>query len=424
MQKRIKSIIFVVMMLFMCFDSTMEQVFAISDSNVEEVYKANLDEFTKSKDKYKYTNGKIEEEMDNSTGIVDEDKEIYLNENGIFDNELDDIDELAIAEINEADIDEIRVYTTFFEYEEENIQDNICENESQIIDEKNMKELTSKEINEVIGEIYYDKDVVEQKKEESILDMAAEKIGLKPVEAYASVNSAESHSAYLKKSILILPNKINGITYYRLYYVCQWIKLPLNRNADLVYMVWDDGIHYDRADRAINTLSYVTMRTGYLLYQYDQLTGNNPSEQYDEITTNLTLGSYNIESDPGNNKELKVGQYSLSNHSIIALIDLVDDSTVVKNNRVYKTEVDYIIISMSVYLKKTPGYSGFTVRMSYDHTKSDWSLDIKSVQFSTISTGDLAVSFLKFVLYNTNCIKYSSCSSPAGKKLEFTYTYK
>lgn len=172
--------------------------------------------FEDAKDE-KYVNMKVEEEKKNKTELLDNKTERYLNENGLFDEEIEKLDDETLEELMKSSNKDIQVYTSFYEYiepdEDNSDADDNSENETvkssddTVIAESSLVELTKDEINAVIAEKYYDVDIseMEEKDDNTVLDDVLEAVGLKPVNVYAyeTINSVDNSDnmkgTYLKK---------------------------------------------------------------------------------------------------------------------------------------------------------------------------------------------------------------------------------
>lgn len=133
--------------------------------------------FEDAKDE-KYVNMKVEEEKKNKTELLDNKTERYLNENGLFDEEIEKLDDETLEELMKSSNKDIQVYTSFYEYiepdEDNSDADDNSENETvkssddTVIAESSLVELTKDEINAVIAEKYYDVDISEMEEKMTI----------------------------------------------------------------------------------------------------------------------------------------------------------------------------------------------------------------------------------------------------------------
>lgn len=106
---------------------------------------------------------------ENKTELLDNKTERYLNENGLFDEEIEKLDDETLEELMKSSNKDIQVYTSFYEYiepdEDNSDADDNSENETvkssddTVIAESSLVELTKDEINAVIAEKYYDVDI-------------------------------------------------------------------------------------------------------------------------------------------------------------------------------------------------------------------------------------------------------------------------
>lgn len=208
--RRTKAMIMTTLMSLVMFNN----IAYASESVVVEENEITI--FEDAKDE-KYVNMKVEEEKKNKTELLDNKTERYLNENGLFDEEIEKLDDETLEELMKSSNKDIQVYTSFYEYiepdEDNSDADDNSENETvkssddTVIAESSLVELTKDEINAVIAEKYYDVDIseMEEKDDNTVLDDVLEAVGLKPVNVYAyeTINSVDNSDnmkgTYLKK---------------------------------------------------------------------------------------------------------------------------------------------------------------------------------------------------------------------------------
>ena len=197
--RRTKAMIMTTLMSLVMFNN----IAYASESVVVEENEITI--FEDAKDE-KYVNMKVEEEKKNKTELLDNKTERYLNENGLFDEEIEKLDDETLEELMNSSNEDIQVYTSFYEYiepdEDNSDADDNSENETvkssddTVIAESSLVELTKDEINAVIAEKYYDVDIseMEEKDDNTVLDDVLEAVGLKPVNVYAyeTINSVDN----------------------------------------------------------------------------------------------------------------------------------------------------------------------------------------------------------------------------------------
>ncbi len=271
MKKKFTSILLLIAMLIFTFDSTLVHVYA--NKKTEKKICEKSEKFNKSKKK-EYTKKKIDNEKRNKTHIIDEKMEEYLNDSGIFDDEICRMDQKTIDEISQNKINDIQVATSFYEYNETTKKtiSNESESDNDVIEESDLVEIGPSEINKVIAEVYFDK-VVEE--EESVLDKTLEAIGIKPVNVYAGVNYDyyyDENKSYMKRSILVVPTIINGIQYYKILCYYEWLTMPLNRLTDVACITFDANSKFNN-NRAAFDNTYAKVTTEYTVTERRELTG-------------------------------------------------------------------------------------------------------------------------------------------------------
>lgn len=412
-KKRIFSGISIFVLLMMIIDKSVTNVYGIQMEKKEFLEKDSA--FEESKENYKYTELKIEAEKGNVTGSIDKEIELYLNDNGIYDNEIVNFDNQIKCELEAiTDIEDIEIYTEIVEVNEESAGEEIY------------KQLDAEEINDVMAEVYYDVDVNGEEKE-SIINNVLEMVGIKPMSVYAEEGDGTGTSEYIKRSTIVYPKKYNGTDYFRIYNVNNWIKMPVNRLVDTISMRWD-GVaafysYYDDFTRN-NTNANV-----YVVYNE----GIYSRSQGKCISYSCKNKSYNLATNKGlyvlddSKVELPVNHYCMMPGGMAASVDLMDDGTVQCTNDLYKhTEVETIIISLNAYVKKSNvNKEELLIEIYYGHTQSKVKLDIKYTRISFSSKGDFIASATMFVLANRNCIKYNEYVKAVGQGTRYlSYRFK
>ena len=307
MKKKFTSILLLIAMLIFTFDSTLVHVYA--NKKTEKKICEKSEKFNKSKKK-EYTKKKIDNEKRNKTHIIDEKMEEYLNDSGIFDDEICRMDQKTIDEISQNKINDIQVATSFYEYNETTKKtiSNESESDNDVIEESDLVEIGPSEINKVIAEVYFDK-VVEE--EESVLDKTLEAIGIKPVNVYAGVNYDyyyDENKSYMKRSILVVPTIINGIQYYKILCYYEWLTMPLNRLTDVACITFDANSKFNN-NRAAFDNTYAKVTTEYTVTERRELTGERLSVRHDTSVDILKNIYYNENADE---RELEVGELAIS----------------------------------------------------------------------------------------------------------------
>lgn len=343
-----------------------------------------------------------------------------MNEQGIFDEEILQSDNSTINDLNSADIDDIVIYTTFYKLN----FNNDMEEDSQLDHdslESNLEIINCDEINKIIAEVYYNIDTIEEKK--SIVDRALEIVGIKPIDVMAK--DYNSNSAYMKKSVIISPVTENGKKYYRILFCCNWIKMPKFRNADVMYLIWDEGAVYDHTDPVAKSSTFAKMQYTYTSTKRKRLIGEVLNQYSKTVRQNFSTSDeyYNILSGSYAGDGLPIGKYSLSNHSMTVAFDLPDDETIIDEyyNTVTDNFISSMIMSMSVYVKRIDTFNGFVFDAVYNHTKAKWAYDVKAIKISIISPSALKIGIANFILSNKKVIQYTnyvdSCGGDLGNSI-------
>ena len=411
--RRTKAMIMTTLMSLVMFNN----IAYASESVVVEENEITI--FEDAKDE-KYVNMKVEEEKKNKTELLDNKTERYLNENGLFDEEIEKLDDETLEELMKSSNKDIQVYTSFYEYiepdEDNSDADDNSENETvkssddTVIAESSLVELTKDEINAVIAEKYYDVDIseMEEKDDNTVLDDVLEAVGLKPVNVYAyeTINSVDNSDnmkgTYLKKSILIVPEKLGNKQYYKLITNYTWLTMHENRMLDVAIVSWDDNAKYDNSNIAYRE-TYAKVTTDYTDTVRRQLTGELLSTSHGTEEKKL-IKNYVNENSPDLNRTLDSGNVAITNHRMYAFVDLMDDTLVPKDyeRKVYRREVNSINIMMCTYIRKVDDSDNVTIGSYYFHTRAKQVYDIKGLKYQFTSH---ALNITQFILRNLDCVK-------------------
>lgn len=216
MKIRIKCLFAAMIMCLVAIDNT--YAYASQKYSCNSIEKDEEALFFDESSKKEYTKKKINEEMQANTNILSNEMEEYLNQEGMFDSELCEMDDKTVEELNNCDVEDVKVITSFYKYEE-NVEEigNEESNSEEILDlDIGFTELNAEEINDAIAEVYYDIDISEEK--DSVLDNVLQMLGLKTVNVYAAENvdvDGPNKNTYLKRTILVVPTKLGGKDYLK-----------------------------------------------------------------------------------------------------------------------------------------------------------------------------------------------------------------
>ncbi len=414
-KRKNRSIMIITLIILTFFDSTMEKTFANGFSISEQDKFFSSRQYEKSRDSYRYTKDKIDLEISKTTQCLDTSIEEFLNLNGVFDDEIIQSDEEILRDLIGADVEELQVYTSFYK----------IENSGQNTSDK-IEEITSEEINDVIADVYYDTIVHTKKNENSIVDIVLELVGIKPIEVQAE-ELYTSETAYLKKSVVIVPVTVNGRKYYKLIFYSNWLKIPGYKEVDSMHLSWDDGAFYDNADSVARSSTFAKMRYTYTTTKKKRMTGEILSNYTSTYTQNFfTSDEYYLIESGSRVIDLPVGNYSLSNHSMIVLFDIPDWDSVIDEyyNTITERALNNIVITMSLYVKPNTFYNGFWFDAIYNHTKHMWGYDIKKINITSVVSSNIKVTITKLILENAKAVSFNTYTTSCGGNLYKMYRYK
>ena len=353
-------------------------------------------EFENSYDNYVYTRNKVDDEINNVTGVIDEKIEKKLNKKGVFDEEIKGMDINTIEELEDVDIDRISVETVFFNYIEKLDQDgNIVET--------GYVEMDSETINEAIGEKYYDNKIKDgkqdNKKDKSILKNIGESLGITPIEVYAaSTMKYSTNSAMMKKTVIISPMS-NG--YYKMYCSCVWLDMPIYRCIDLMQVYWSNNAEYLN-DSFQRKNSYFSEMYMYTEREYGQQAGHVvvSSTSYGSEDKKYVMDGAAKTLD--NKYELNGGHYVITDNYMASAIDLPEDIS--NGSKTY----DGAVLSCAIYLKLKENTDNFDYKVVYEHTKYKANVKIKGL---IVKFDNAIVNILQLAALNMDVISYSKAKS-------------
>lgn len=409
------------MLLVVCMFIT-NNIVSVQAREIKEKDKQIKQSFSEQSKGKKYTTKKIKEEKNNSTDLLQGDVENYLNQEGMFDDEIKSLDDVTLDEISNCDLEYLGVQTSYFELINENIETTVNEEDN---NQSNYIELNPEEIEEVIAEQYYDVDLSDNVEDTSIMNKILEDVGLKATEVYADDNYQEKNPAngsYLKRTILVVPTLLNGVQYYKLLATYEWLTMPINRLVDVPVLSWDENVRFNNTSYAFNNTKVKVIET-YSDEVREQLVGTliSSQEHYSEYELK---GKYYTETAIQAGQTIGTGNFVITNRRLFAFVDLMDDTSYTDDyeRRVYKRYVDYIKIIMSTYVKRdSAAEENMTLDVFYYHTKSKQKIEIKLVSFKF---GNKYLDTAAFLLYNVNSVKYTTTQVMENAVFSFTYYYK
>lgn len=383
-------------------------------------------EFEKAYDNNEYVKRKVDEEVENITGIIDEKIEEKLNEGGMFDDEIKKIDSETLVELEQADVEQLDILTEYYLYNNDM--------------DLELVKMNNEEIDQVFGEEYYDSSFdeveYEAKKDDSLLLEIGRTIGLVPEKAYAATayeygNEKKVSGAILKKTMIVVPITDKK---FKIYVECEWknTKYLFPREVDLLKITWDvNKMLYDDTS-VCRTGTNAKVETVYTVTTRKQLTGQLLSSQTYTKTDNIHFLPYARTFDT--QVDIYKNQGALSGTAMIIAVDLMDDSTIPDelNNTVTKTEVESIILRAQTYLIKQDVYGGeqpptdesFSYSVIYSHLSRKLAFDFKYVTIRLTGTKEQIIcDIVKCIAVNASRIEYKTYYKDI-ETLRGTYFYQ
>lgn len=376
--------IFGIVLTIMAYILTMPYlVWASNDNSLREV-KRKQDSFSEERNNYKKINKKINEELEKTTNQIDSDVEKFLNENGVFDDEIFSMyKKETIDNMKEIGTENLEMYVSYFAVDE-----NI---ESEEINSKNSIELTTEQVEKYIAEKYYHEDTgiyeelekqfeKKQEKKISVTDLILESIGLKPIDVYAKVSDYNSGGkddknspTMLKKVMCVSQSKKNGYLWVDITFI--WTDIPKHRNLDGVSISWDYATYYSQEGEYSNV--YVEHFWTKKLTDYSYAGGKVTKTRESRVFTKVPAGSY-----------LNNGEYSITSTNLKAALDLWHDAD---KEYPYYINIDYMYDGIEMYFYIKPNYKEVILSPVYSHLIDN--CDVISVLISILGDKSMETTY-------------------------------
>ncbi len=416
----LKCFVMILLTLNASLRSVPVSIFAATDNNLQENKQQNKEllintseSFAEDREQYKFTNKKINKEIKHQSGSVNTKLEKHLNENGVFDDEINTLGEKNLNDMEQCDIQNVQIYAGYYAMEDTK------EREGQTISEDELIPLTAEEVNKLIGEEYYE-DEISKDNIGSSSSTFLKTIGIETIAASAKTESRggiddKKEYTLLKKILIVYQCRNNP--YYCVTYSCIWTKMPKYTNLDVVSLKWD-GAFFERDDFSIKETSVMQKWTE---ESYDYVNGT----KYIKLNRKIVEKTKNL-SYHANPNNLKAGQYFIDATSICCAVQLhkkkettnlfaPDESLM--SQRTYKVKECYNeSVVMVTYIKRETNRNIMTLYPYYLHSKTNLDLSIVAINIAT--KGYLSA------IYNLVSGKTVSIETEySGVTWPFTYNY-
>ena len=381
--KNIIAIMLIVMANIVSIYATTSNVYAHENLDTSEFIKKNV--FKEERKKYKNIDKALQKETDKHSTVAKKEIEEYLNEQGVFDDEITGLftdEDLSKLEIN--DLVDTEIYVAYYAVEDKE------ELENKAVEEEEMIELTDEQVDKYLAEKYFSKNTnlyeelkkefeeKNKRKEKTLFSKALESVGLKPIVTYAAITKSESvggvddeNNPSMLKKIWMAKKSSN---YILVNFEAVWTEMPKYRNLDVIYIEWDYGKYYEIAQYADVEVKHFWRKQ--LVYVSGMGERIAESKSYSKSMKYVPEG-----------QNLKNNQYNIREDYLCAAINLHDDyegysSTTMENisNR-YVNEG----VSFKFYVRPEEGTERMNFHLRYSHTIVN--VDIVSVAISTITGG-------------------------------------
>ena len=293
-------------------------------------------DFYEMKDNYEFVSDKVEDEIRESSEDIHNDVvEEYLNENGIFDDEIadiygdDDIEQLEL--FGEEDLEDISIQVEY--YAVADIAEEECKNESDMV------KLSDDQVDKYIGEKYYNEDTTldEEINEElygkietseenkSICDKVLMAIGVEPITAYAETKTYQGN-CMLKKVVTCY--KQNDVIYANFIAVAIWDTMPEVRDLDAIVLYFGKSGQYESGALNNNNCIEVT-------HFFNEKIWYGPNETF------IDNGRVIAKMSKTTNEVIKNNQYNCCDGNVRMAIRLHPSENMIDQyGNVYKSEIE------------------------------------------------------------------------------------
>lgn len=398
------------MMLIEAYANNFNTIYAESSESKD------YSEFAEIKEDYQFISDKVNEELSvDSSEISNSKVESFLNDNGVFDDEIlgiygeEDIKEFE--NMDEEDIDNMSVSVSYFAVEDIELVDD------KDISSANTVQLTDEEVDMYIAEKYYGQDtgleqqILEELKsnkieKESKFEEIMENIGLKTKDAYAETQTKQVR----KDGTVCMLKKVVTCTkpyddYVDVRAVVVWDKMPVNRKLDSIGIRFDNAIYERDAGAELGKVE--------VTHFYTKTLTEGPAGKYVTSTSRINKKMTETES-----LSLKENQYNTSNLGVtIALKLTTDEDKLKENGDRYKRVITNEGIRCKMYVRLiSKRKKGIGVYEDYIHIKTTYN-PIETL----ISLMDKAFITVTYRLINGKDISVSYDKSGVNEVFPFNF---
>lgn len=399
--KRIKSVIMICATIFASIES-LPVIACIKENHNIMVKNEECINFTDNKNDYEYIDRKIEQEIEcNTMGIEHKEIEQFLNEKGIFDEEMNlHLSQENLTEMEKAGLKNLTVMSAYYAVDDTCTEEEYAYSEgtNNVIDASNMIQLNDEEVDKYLSEEYFQNKTdlnssIEKKiekrnqniQEKSFKNTIMQAIGIEPKEAFAESVGGYSYTM-LKKTVIAY--KVTD-DYARVRVWFDWTRMPENRNLDTIAIRLDYG-QYER--NAPNDYGKITAR-----HEYYNLVKTGPVGcKGSKIKISSKMKSVAADF-------LQDEEYHASSVVIKAAVKLEEnESKLLSNGNVHSEEISGESVYFDFYVRfTTPNKNYLEITPIYVHVKKK--ADVFKLAKATI---DLAKgNFVNVAYYLANSKK-------------------
>ena len=418
--KRCLAMFSAVIMLMYSIEDSIVAVKACEDiTYVEnEVDDQNYSNINEIKDEFEFIGDKIDEEIENDSGVFENDKiEKILNENGVFDEDIQSIyNEEEISELNEIDQDDIDNMSVYVEYYA--VPDMDITEESENLDNYEMIRLTDEQVDMYMAEKYFEvnteldeqiqekieEDYDEQREGDSISDKVLTAIGVKPITVYAETQEKQG-TCMLKKIVSCSKNPKSD--YVTVEAIAIWDTMPVMREFDMIELNFAGLAKYEPDAAGSNNEIEVK-------HFWNEKIWYGAADKLQFIDNSRVVGKMHNTT----NQVLKDGEFNCYKGDIQIAFKLhKDENEIDYKGNVYKTDVKKEGVKCKTHVRlNTQEKKKLFIELNYFHKVE--TIDVVGGILSLTSGGGFNAIF---VLANDNRKQYKVVESGVKKPFEFKF---
>ena len=345
-----------------------------------------------------YVHQKKQDEIENDVTELNTNIEQYLNSKGVFDEDIQLYSDDTKKELNMANTNCVWVQNEYY---------SVVDADEELLENTELQELTEEEINNYIGEQYYDIDTgFSQTFKEQTVNGVAKTSSNSRAKQY---NVDMTDVSTLKVSLVVIEyaSRVTvSVTY-------TWDTMPKYRQIDVAGIAWGrDGVlrDLDNADKDVSaeyTANYtIENRTNVR----DTLISSYSAREVHKLSFNVNPLNMKIEKEKDEDGiwHYQYGRYCVMENAAAAFYQLPKDSTYTNMDHTEYTKYTRVSLALDFRLKRVY-VNGKTIPfyLYYNHTYSKVKVDLDWRDMVRVSVSVLERNYVDAVVTAASKIKYS-----------------